>query len=396
MWWLLEQSVILTFKKYLEGGVFPTVEQTLEFETMYGLENEDSEQSRVLVIAGNVAQIEITGTLTEAPSYMARYFGGGNTTYGEIISAISQANSNPDVTEIVFVMNSPGGSFSGLFDVVGAIQELEKPTTAKVHNMCASACYAIAAQCDTIEVNNRACLIGSIGVATSIYVDPNEHVITSSEAPEKRPDVTTTEGRKAVVKQLDNIHDLFADALSEGRGVSVDTINTTFGRGALVLANVALERGMIDSISKPKLGIVPVASENLTNIETNKGKNMNLEELKASHPALYAQVVADGKTAGIALERERCAAHLVMGETYGAMKVATEAIKEGSEFTPLVTANYMAAGKNKIDLNSVNSDDNESGEATGGVELTAVEQATADEKIVVNTLNAKYGIPAIA
>ena len=76
---------------------------------------------------------------------------------------------------------------------------------------------------------------------------------------------------------------------------------------------------------------------------------MNLEELKAEHPALFQAVLSDGMEQGVAQERERCVGHLLIGEKANALPIALKAIREGTGMTFGIQAEYMAAMATRTD-----------------------------------------------
>jgi ATP-dependent protease ClpP protease subunit len=283
-------------------------------------------------------------------------FGGGNTTYGEIVSAIAEAEANTSVSDITLAISSPGGEFEGLFDALEAIEATKKPIKALGINLVASAAYAIASKAGSIVATNKATRVGSIGVAASFEVNENEVTVTSTNAPKKRPDVTTEEGKAVVREELDAMEDIFTEAIAEGRGLSQDKVIADFGQGATVLANEALKRGMIDSIARPSLAVVP--NTNSTTAQ-NKGGNqpeatkMDRNQLKADHPDVYQAAVQDG----VDKERDRVGAHLMMGESSGDTKTAFASIRDGSEMTATIQATYLSAGMNRSDINARTSDD---------------------------------------
>ena len=309
--WLLEPTLKKKFEEN-EHAVF-TLEQA-EYETAYKRE--------AYSLVGESANIRIEGVLTKRPSFFAYFFGGGNTTYPEIVEAIDEANADRKVDSIQLNIDSPGGNFSGLFDVLGAIQASKKPVRAYVKDMAASAAYAIASQADSITVNNRSALVGSIGVVVQYYTPAGLDIITSTQAPKKAPDPRTDEGRKAIVEELDALHALFVEAIATGRGVDEKTVNKTYGRGAVLLADEALKRGMIDKIESTGLR------------EVEKVEVTKTDEFKA----------------GIEAERDRVLAHLTMGEASGDMVTACKAIRDGAAMTAELQAKYLAAGMNKADM----------------------------------------------
>lgn len=367
--WLLEANTLDTIRQAEKSGFSPNAEQLTAFH------GETSEEggSRITSIAGDTADISIKGVLTAEPNFMAMIFGGGNTTYADIISAIASAEQNDAIKNIVLSVDSPGGQVSGLFNAVNAIASAKKPVEAIVINQAASAAYTLIAQANKISGSNEAAGVGSVGIATEIGVDEDRVVITSSEAPDKRPDVTTEAGKAVVREQLDAIHEILASSIAKGRGTTTEKVNSDFGRGTMVLAGEAIKRGMMDSISgsipqvastpaavAPNALIVaesggpaapPVKNTNATNGENKEeGKSMNVDELKAQHGATFAAVLAMGETSGVSKERDRVSAHLTMGEASGDMATAVKAIGEGSEMTAGLNATYMAASMKKAEL----------------------------------------------
>ena len=347
MLWLLEASVEQRIEAAQAAGMLPSLDEQIKFEARYSAEDDDG-SPRILKKAGNVGEISIRGVMTKAPNYMAMLFGGGNTTYSEIISAIAVAEQDDSVKELVYAVESPGGQFDGLFEVLAAMKAAKKPSRAVVSN-ASSAAYAIVAQAGKIEAVNRASMFGSIGVVAEFKVDENKVEITSTEAPKKRPDVQTEAGVGVIREMLDPMHQLFAESIAEGRGTTVKIVNASFGQGATLLADEALELNMIDSIAGATLSVVSpnkpsvaASADTIREVQT-----MDLRELKASHPATYAAAVAEGTGQGVAEERERVQAHLTMGAASGDMTTAVSAIKEGSAMTPSLQASYMAAGMNR-------------------------------------------------
>lgn len=314
--WLLEPGL----KKKLEENTQLYAEEQIIFESKY-------EPAGYVVNAG-LAEIEIVGVITKRPDFLAYLFGGNNTTYGEISGAIEAANADRKVSDIQLNIDSPGGAFDGLFDLLATIQQSSKPISSYVDGMAASAAYAIASQTGSIIVKNRSALVGSIGVVASFYTDSGLKRITSTQAPKKAPDPDTTAGRKAIVEQLDALHELFVEAIAAGRGTDEKTVNRKYGQGALILADEALKRGMIDSIENTGL-------KGVKNVEAK----------------------TEDYQAGIDAERDRVLAHLTMGEASGDMKTACLAIRDGSAMTAELQAKYLAAGMNKADIKRRQDDD---------------------------------------
>lgn len=381
--WLLEPATRRVFEQALKAGIAPTAEQQAQFEARY---NDAADGGlRILSVAGDTAEIRINGVMTKAPHFLSMLFGGGNTTYPEIAAAIAEAERNSDVNRIVLSIYSGGGEFYGLFDTLAALQSATKPISAVIADLGASAAYAIASQADTISAANRAARIGSIGVAATFFVYDDEVDIASTQAPKKRPDVTTDEGVAMVREELDAMHALFVEAIAAGRDTTTDTVNAEFGQGATLLADDALKRGMIDDIAGPGLRVVGgTASTTARSGGTQPEiRPMDLATLKAQHPDLYAAVVQ----AGVMQERDRVTAHLIMGEQSGAMETAAKAIKEGAEMTATLQATYLTAGMNRGDIDRRDQDN-----AGAGAADKPDGQTGTDDTAVVSLVEAQLGI----
>jgi ClpP class serine protease len=285
---------------------------------------------------GGVAIIKVSGILVDSVDRFAAFFGETQTRYGDIISAINEANADPKVSSIQMMASGPGGQATAQWlETMKAVADSPKPITAYVDRMAASATYGIVSQAQRIVALNEMSQFGSIGVVTEIRKrgDSSYVTITSDDAPNKVPDPETEEGVAAVKKKLNDIHAIFADRVTTGRKTTAENVKNNYGKGAMFLAKEALSLGMIDSI-----GIQKTKTK-------KKGTAMTLEELKASEPTLFAQIVA----LGVNQERDRVTTHMELGEAAGAVDVAVAMIKSGAEHTGTTNAKYMAAGlKQKV------------------------------------------------
>lgn len=213
--------------------------------------------ARLLRRDGRTATIEIDGVLTARPSLLGLLFGGGGTAYSEIVAALDQADRDPEIDEILLSVNSPGGSVAGLFETLDAIQATETPRRV-IASAALSAAYALAAAGGKITATSRAAQFGSIGVVSSHLIVPHVVEVTSSRAPNKRPDVTTEAGKEIVRGYLDQLHDLFVDAIATTRGTTVERVNADYGRGSVLLAEQARVVGMVDSLRASPIAAGPI------------------------------------------------------------------------------------------------------------------------------------------
>jgi ClpP class serine protease len=395
----MKEDVLDAFYGAIVNGLAPKAEAEAEFIAKREVEIAAADKPRNFTQAGDVAEIRVEGTLTTRPSLYAMLFGGGNTTYSEIISSIALAENEPTVKRVVFDVRSPGGMVDGLFEALAAIQSLTKPRAVRGTQAC-SAAYAIAAVAGRIQAKNAAAEFGSIGVAATLFHVPEIIDITSTNAPKKRPNPSTEEGKAVIREYLDQIHDLFVDAIAMGRGTKPATINTEYGQGATLLAAEAKRRKMVDSImtqaprlvgakaeetaadydalfAEPTATIVALkppseAKPTAAGAANGAKKTMTKEELKTAHPDTYAAIFGAGKDEGVKLERDRCGAHLTLGlqaegvTPEGALKTAVEAVKSGAEMTMTLSSEYLAAGMNRRDRQSAQADSDATGKVLAG------------------------------
>jgi ClpP class serine protease len=329
-------------------------------------------------VSGSNGFIKIEGLLSPKPDVYAKLYFGGNTVYGDIIEAIRSAENNSSVKEIVLAVNSGGGYFDGVTAVADAIYATKKPVKAIVYGMACSAAYLLAAQADSIEAKDRSAIVGSIGTAMQLYAFDFIIDVANTDSPNKRPDPKTEEGMAVIQGELDEITNIFYDAVSRGRSVSVDHVKTNYGRGGIILAERALDIGMIDMIQSTE------STSNRRAGGTKEVTAMNLAQLKAEHPDVYASAVQ----VGVAEERDRVNAHLKMGEASGAMDVASAAIKNGDGMTASLQADYLAAGMNRRDTQNRADDDASAGKAANG----AAAQSEDEDDTVANIVAKKFGL----
>jgi signal peptide peptidase SppA len=126
---------------------------------------EREEISRLLTLQDNIAVIEVKGGLTNRNSWYNKYF--GLVSYDEIREAIYQAIGS-GAGAILFDVNSPGGSVSGLNDIASVVSDVSVPTVTFTSGMMASAGYFFGSQADKVYADSFA-EAGSIGVVVKMW-----------------------------------------------------------------------------------------------------------------------------------------------------------------------------------------------------------------------------------
>jgi len=359
MHWLLEPSVLqimLRAHRSDNPATLTALTAWQKAEEERREQSRDGDLPRNMTIAGSICEIRVEGVLTKRPDWIAQYFGGGNTTYQDIRSALFIAESNPAIREVVLVIDSPGGSADGLIDMMDAIAAFRVNSGKKLRvraENAQSAAYGIAAAAGNIEAVGRGATFGSIGTAVTFFLWEQEVTLTNTDSPDKRPDVTTAEGKAVVVKYLDQLNFEFVRCIAQGRGVDAQAVTDGYGRGASMTAVEAKSRGMIDKIATTAPRAVPIS----------KGKSMSEE-----HPENRAALDAAILQRGVDQERDRVRAHLAMGESCGDLSIALEAIRAGHGMTLELNARYMSASMNRGDRTNRQTESNTAEAALKGVD----------------------------
>jgi len=329
-----------------------------------------------LQVINGVAHIPIVGELTPSASTCGAFSMQGETEYGFIAEACRAADADPAVSSVVFDINSPGGYVDGVDQAAQAMAAIAKPTEARVSGMAASAAYWLASQADKIVATSPADEFGSIGVAMEWYDDDEamakkgvaHRVFTSSDAPDKRPDYSTDEGKATLVKQLDALHKVFVFRVAEGRNVSPDKVNKDFGRGGVLIASAAKAAGMIDhiegvSIARPRQTMENAGSASsaaaISTANKPKEVRMDLAQLKAEHPDVYQTAKAEGIAEGMKAEQSRREKIVALrGANADGDKAVEDAIASGKSFEECFPAIQGAINRGKSpNANGVNPPD---------------------------------------
>jgi len=241
---------ITTFIKFANDGGAYTEEEIQERIGIMPRAASDLQQP-------GVAVIPIQGVIAQRVSLMSDVSGGVST---EQISAdLRSALSDDTVKSIVFDLDSPGGTVYGVEEVADEIYRArgQKPMTAAVNSLAASAAYWIASAADKIVVTPGG-EVGSVGVFM-------EHLDMSKALAEEGLDMTlisagtyktegnpyeplTDEARTFLQGQVDRYYGKFVSALARNRSVSNKRVREEFGEGRVFGAEQALEAKMVDRI----------------------------------------------------------------------------------------------------------------------------------------------------
>lgn len=218
-------------------------------------------------------------------------------------SFIGQMEDNK-TEDIVIRGNTPGGNVFAGWGMIAKIKEHEGSIKMKVDGYVASMGTIILAFIEDTEALD----------VSRIHLHRADGYVNSPED-QVFLDGINKDLRAKLTSKID------AAKLKELKGITIDELfNPDKVTDVWLTAKEAKQIGLIKKIVK--ISPTEIAAINRMSIaasvdpkqedpkqkESNQPKvktTMTLEELKAQHPALYAQAVADGKTAGSAEERDR-------------------------------------------------------------------------------------------
>jgi ClpP class serine protease len=261
-----------------------------------------------VITRDNVAVIPIQGALFPRANLFSEISGAYSV---EMLARdLNAAQTNPNIKAVVLQIDSPGGHTTMINEFSAQIKAFDKPIVSYVVGQAASAAYWIAAASDKIYLDSTA-MVGSIGVVAAFSKkDTGTTEFVSSNAPDKRPDLATDEGRATIQSLVDDMESVFIESIVTNRGMNRDQITNL--RGGVLVGSKAVSAGFADEISNLEAVIASL----------NMEFNMDLSTLKADHSAVYQAAFDEGKnsinaSALVAQERERVSAILACEEAKG-------------------------------------------------------------------------------
>lgn len=261
-------------------------------------------QSRPYQVKNSVAVVNINGVMTKGGSSLAE---DGSTI--RIRQQVRKAARDDQVSAILLVIDSPGGTVAGTADLADEVRQANasKPVIAFVEDLCASAAYYVASQASEIHVNQPDAWIGSIGTYMVVY-DMSKafekegiktHVLASG--PLKG---AGEPGSEITQEQLDNWQGLvdkaqksFASAVKLGRNLNAEQL-ASVTTGGVWSAIDAKKNQLIDAISSFDEALSRAAS-----VGKKKGRTMSAESESAPRGATLAELKTIGATSDFVIQQ---------------------------------------------------------------------------------------------
>lgn len=344
------------------------------------------ENTRAVTVRNGVAIIPLVGPIMRYANLFTRISGATSTQ--ELATDFQTALDDPKVKAIVFNVDSPGGEANGINELSDMIHAArgKKPIKAYGGGSVASGAYWVASAADELVVDDTA-LMGSIGVVVEVLTreareGEKRWTITSRNAPNKRPDISTEEGRAEISKTIDALGDVFVAKVARNLGVDADKVPAMGDHGGLMVGAAAVKAGLAH-----RLGSLETLIAELAGPASNTTRKLSMTIVKTTaelQQALAAgtdpqtiQIAAPEQvdTAAVKSEAAKAERDRINGINALAVKgfeaEISAAIENGSSVEATALALFKAAQDRGISIDGIKSD-------AQGVKTAATK--TADEK----------------
>lgn len=264
-----------------------------------------------------VAVLQVYGPIVPRADLISEY--SALASHQGIAQALRAAADDDSVREIIMDVDSPGGAVAGIDVSLEAMRyaAAKKSVTVVCEGILASAAYWIGAQANRVVVTPTA-IVGSIsvimdhrditeaqrqmGIKTTILATGKWKSLGHSTEP------LTDEGKDKLLGEMMQVHDLFVADIAAGRRVSAEAAQERWADGSVWIGGQALDAGLVDEIGTMQSVLDALSKPSGPGRGRGAKANMDMEQLKAEHPELYAQIMAQGKADGMAEAQTQAAA----------------------------------------------------------------------------------------
>jgi len=265
----------------------------------------------VFTKVGNVARIEVNGVIVPTADAFSPFY--GEVGLNQIAGAVQMALADDDVDQILMVYDSPGGSAKGLDQASLILHEAnkEKPITAQVDGMMASAAYYLGSQASRIVTGSKLDLVGSIGTRTQLidasrmFANAGVEVIPIDTGEFKSAGTfgtPITEEQKAYFQGIVDLYQAaFVKAIQRGRGLTTAQVEAA-ADGQVFGAEKARALGLIDAIQTESTTFTQLKGASQMAQETTPA---TLQEIEASCHGIDSAFACDMLRRGVSLDQAK-------------------------------------------------------------------------------------------
>lgn len=291
--WAVDAGVALAIEQVLNSTSIVDLERLriehLERETAIRdsrrSNNQDTEDVmyEMSPIHEGLALISLTGVMTKRTHCLAQMFGGGGASTLQAETAFRQAQVNPNVRDIAFILETPGGDVNGSFDLANTVFDVNKTKDVYTYitDQATSGGTLVGSQGSRVFANDNG-LSGSIGVYTTL-VDSTEaykqrgmqlHVVKAGKYKAiGAPGQPISEQDLAIVQdRVNDYHKLFLKAIVRQRNLTREQLNSVSDAQVFV-GSKGVDTGLVDEIASFD-DAIKMARAGKGRINNKKGKTV--------------------------------------------------------------------------------------------------------------------------
>lgn len=283
--------------------------------------------TRSVVNRDGVAVIPVVGVISRYASFFTDVCGGA--TVERLATDIAAAIDDPSIRAVVLDIDSPGGQVTGINELADQLYNArgKKPLIAYGGGAMASGAFWLASACDEIVVDDTS-QVGSVGVVATYRIikddDQTQTIeLVSNRSPNKRPDITSADGKAKALESIDAMADVFIGRVARNLGMSEDAVVVAGDSGGVLIGQHAVNAGLAHRLGSLEGLIAELsgrtttgghvkAAHQTTAVKTAAKTNQEVssmvltvekgasatavaEALKAQHPDAFNAIVDQGR-----------------------------------------------------------------------------------------------------
>jgi signal peptide peptidase SppA len=247
-----------------------------------------SKPEHLVSVENGIGVLSIEGPLFARFGIESWWYGGS--AYDVIGAAFDLLLADAGVTQIVMLIDSPGGTVTGCFELADKIYAArgQKPITAVASDSAYSAAYAIASAADRIVIP-RSGGLGSIGVRCqhvdiSRALDRIGYTVTTIVSGSKKADFDSTaplsdSARSEMQDEVNRLADIFVETVARNRGLDADAVRGL--QAGCLFGPSAIAAGLGDTIGTiESVGAVMLEQEDAPEDLPDDGEDAATEEAR--------------------------------------------------------------------------------------------------------------------
>lgn len=202
-------------------------------------------------VRDGVGIMQVRGPLFTHENFLTWLFGFD--TYESLAYDFEALVNDGNVRGIVMNYHSPGGLVAGGADLAQRIFDARGlkagGIVARAGGDMSSMAYWLGTSAERVHIAPTG-MVGSIGTLVQFaQEEPGTVTIVSDQSPNKRPNMSTEEGRAEVRATLNALSAVFIGDVARNRGVTTEKVEKEFGRGGVRVGAEAVALGMADLVT---------------------------------------------------------------------------------------------------------------------------------------------------